>query len=114
MSCPDCVKGYVHTGTPTGTEIKVGGVAAYAVGTEDAARVIIIGADIFGWKFVNTRLLADEYAARGFRVIVPDLFNGAYAARAPSPPLRSDLRSRLVCAVQARSSPSGLLSRTTP
>ena len=83
MSCPDCVKGYVHTGTPTGTEIKVGGVDAYAVGPEDAARVIIIGADIFGWKFVNTRLLADEYASKGFRVFIPDLFSGTSSESFP-------------------------------
>ena len=58
--------------------------------------------------------LTDEYAARGFRVIVPDLFNGAYAARALSSPLRSDIRPRFAHVMQARSSPSGPLSRTIP
>ncbi|KAI0699932.1 alpha/beta-hydrolase [Cerioporus squamosus] len=76
MSCPDCVTGYVHTDTPKGTEIKVANINAYATGDEASKRIIVIGADIFGWKFVNTRLLADEYAAKGFRVIVPDFFNG--------------------------------------
>ncbi|KAI0647818.1 alpha/beta-hydrolase [Trametes meyenii] len=76
MSCPECVTGTLHNGTPTGTETKVGGVDAYVVGPEDAKRVILVGADIFGWKFVNTRLLADEYAAHGFRVVIPDFFNG--------------------------------------
>ena len=77
MSCPECVKGSVHTGTPKGTEIKVGDVDAYSTGPEDALRIIVVGHDIFGWKFVNTRLLADEYAGHGFRVLVPDLFKGA-------------------------------------
>ncbi|KAI0357503.1 alpha/beta-hydrolase [Trametes cingulata] len=76
MSCPECVTGALHTGTPKGTERKIGGVDAYVVGDEASKRIIVIGTDVFGWKFVNTRLLADEYAARGFRVVVPDLFGG--------------------------------------
>ena len=86
MSCPECVKGSGHTGTPKGTEIKVGDVDAYATGPEDALRIIVVGHDIFGWKFVNTRLLADEYAGHGFRVLVPDLFKGAwFKSRASTP-----------------------------
>ena len=78
MSCPDCVHGALHTGTPAGSETTVGGVRAYATGPADAARVLVVGTDVFGWRFANTRLLADEYAARGgFRVVVPDLFDGA-------------------------------------
>ncbi|KAI0373680.1 alpha/beta-hydrolase [Pilatotrama ljubarskyi] len=76
MSCPECVSGALHSGTPRGTETKVGGIDAYVVGDEASKRIIVIGTDVFGWKFVNTRLLADEYAARGFRVVVPDLFGG--------------------------------------
>ena len=77
MTCPNCVTGTIHSGTPKGTEIKIAGFNAYATGDESSNRVIFIGVDIFGWKFVNTRLLADEYASHGFRVIMPDLFNGA-------------------------------------
>ncbi|KAH9889937.1 alpha/beta-hydrolase [Cubamyces lactineus] len=75
MSCTECVTGALHSGTPKGTETKVGGVDAYVVGDEHSTRVIVIGCDIFGWRFVNMRLLADEYAAHGFRVVVPDLFS---------------------------------------
>ena len=78
MSCPDCVSGSVHGGTPQGTETNLGDISAYVVGDEGAARIIVIGVDVFGWRFVNTRLLADEYAAHGFRVVVPDLFSGAF------------------------------------
>ncbi|KAI0712480.1 alpha/beta-hydrolase [Earliella scabrosa] len=76
MSCPNCVSGTIHHGTPKGAEVIVGGFNAYAVGDENSDRIIVIGVDIFGWKFVNTRLLADEYASHGFRVVIPDLFNG--------------------------------------
>ena len=71
MSCPECVTGSVHQDTPTGTEVKLGGLDAYAVGPKDSKRIIVIGVDVFGWKFVNTRLLADEYASKGFRVFIP-------------------------------------------
>ncbi|KIY51747.1 hypothetical protein FISHEDRAFT_36517, partial [Fistulina hepatica ATCC 64428] len=38
---------------------------------------IIIATDFFGWKFKNSRLLADKYASHGYRVYVPDIFNGS-------------------------------------
>ncbi|CAK5268433.1 unnamed protein product [Mycena citricolor] len=75
MSCPECITGVVHEGTPTGTETTIGGLSAYTVG-ESTTQIIVVGVDVFGWKFNNTRLLADEYAAHGFRVVIPDLFNG--------------------------------------
>lgn len=31
---------------------------------------------VFGWKFQNTRLLADTYASAGFYVYIPDLHSG--------------------------------------
>ncbi|KAI0826828.1 Alpha/Beta hydrolase protein [Trametes gibbosa] len=76
MACPECVTGTLHSGTPVGAETKVGGIDAYVVGDASSPRIIVLGVDVFGWRFANTRLLADEYAARGFRVVVPDLFGG--------------------------------------
>ncbi|GBE83069.1 Protein AIM2 [Sparassis crispa] len=76
MACVECVSGSLHSGTPIGQEISLEGISAYAVGDESSKRIIVFGTDIFGWKFNNTRLLADEYASRGFRVLIPDLFDG--------------------------------------
>ncbi|KAH9948883.1 dienelactone hydrolase [Amylocystis lapponica] len=76
MACADCVSGSLHAGTPVGQEITIAGLSTYAVGDETSKRIVVFGVDIFGWKFNNTRLLADEYATRGFRVLVPDLFDG--------------------------------------
>ncbi|OSX59650.1 hypothetical protein POSPLADRAFT_1075258 [Postia placenta MAD-698-R-SB12] len=76
MACADCVSGNIHTGTPVGEEVTLAGLSTYATGDASSNRIVIFGIDIFGWRFVNTRLLADEYAKRGFRVYIPDLFDG--------------------------------------
>ena len=78
MACADCVTGFIHEGTPVGKEITLAGLQVYATGDEASDRVIVYGVDIFGWRFVNSRLLADEYASRGFRVLIPDLFSGEF------------------------------------
>ncbi|KAJ7773264.1 alpha/beta-hydrolase [Mycena metata] len=76
MSCADCVTGVVQQGSPSGTEVNIAGLPTYSVGDSPSSQIIVVGADVFGWRFNNNRLLADEYAARGFRVLLPDLFNG--------------------------------------
>ncbi|KAK7033096.1 protein AIM2 [Favolaschia claudopus] len=76
MACTECLTGVIQKGTPIGKEEQVAGLSTYTVGAADSTQIVIIGTDIFGWKFVNTRLLADEYASHGFRVLVPDLFDG--------------------------------------
>ncbi|KAJ6513289.1 dienelactone hydrolase [Mycena sanguinolenta] len=76
MACTECVTGVIQQGSPIGEEDKIAGLSSYTTGDIDSTRIVVVGTDIFGWKFVNTRLLADEYASQGFRVIVPDLFDG--------------------------------------
>ena len=36
----------------------------------------LLPADIHGWKFRNTRLIADAFAAEGYLTILPDFFHG--------------------------------------
>ncbi|RMZ77712.1 hypothetical protein DV738_g4239, partial [Chaetothyriales sp. CBS 135597] len=72
MACPDCFSGFERTDAkPAGTETTVFGVPTYGI--------IVIIADLFGWQFVNNRLLADTYAAAGYRVYVPDFMAGRAA-----------------------------------
>ncbi|KAH9840287.1 dienelactone hydrolase [Rhodofomes roseus] len=76
MACAECTSGSIHTGTPVGKEITLGGLQSYVTGDETSQRIIVFGTDIFGWRLPNARILADEYAAKNFWVVVPDLFGG--------------------------------------
>jgi len=73
-----CVSGHLHTGTPLGTIEKIGGLDTYVTKPEGGskARTLILLSDVFGWNFVNVRLLADEFAKAGFYVVVPDVLQG--------------------------------------
>jgi dienelactone hydrolase len=73
-----CLSGSIHNGTPTGKEDKIGGLDVYISLPESGQRSksVVILTDIFGWKFPNVRLLADNYAKAGFAVYIPDLHQG--------------------------------------
>ncbi|KAM7185440.1 protein AIM2 [Naviculisporaceae sp. PSN 640] len=80
MSCPDCFQGSVHEDKPKGEVIKLHGLDTYvarpASGNTPKALIVIIP-DAFGIDFVNNRLLADHYAAKGdFLVYLPDFMLG--------------------------------------
>lgn len=90
MSCPACFSGTIHDGTPAGTETVLHGLPTYIAspapseGMEVKAAVVIVS-DALGWKFTNTRCLADAMAAEGgggggggggWRVYVPDFMDG--------------------------------------
>ncbi|KAF2084629.1 alpha/beta-hydrolase [Saccharata proteae CBS 121410] len=75
-----CATGEIHTGTPTGRVENVHGLDCYIASPDEGIRpigVVSILPDIFGWESVNTRILADSYAARGpFLVYLPELQSG--------------------------------------
>jgi len=76
---PECCRtAFVMTGEPTGTEITIGGIATYVARPEQKTKnAVLFLTDIFGWKFVNNRLIADQFAKQGgFNVFVPDFFQG--------------------------------------
>jgi hypothetical protein len=83
MSCPACFSGHAHDGQPLGRVETINGRATYVAdhkqGGSGAQGTIILIPDAFGWEFVNNRLLADHYAAKGnFRVLLPDFMDGSY------------------------------------
>ncbi|KAK0729606.1 dienelactone hydrolase [Lasiosphaeris hirsuta] len=77
-----CATGHEHGGTPTGTLNRLPGtnVSAYlAVPPPDAPphpkTAILFLPDILGlWQ--NNKLLADGFAAAGYLVLLPDIYNG--------------------------------------
>lgn len=73
-----CLSGSVHSGTPKGREDTIGGLDVYVAEPESksTAKSIIFIVDIFGWKFKNVRLLADNYAKAGFYCYIPDVHQG--------------------------------------
>lgn len=73
-----CTTGFKHEGTAEGKIEKIGGYNAYVSYPENKSteNAILILTDIFGHEFINSQLIADQYAANGYFVVVPDLFNG--------------------------------------
>ncbi|KIJ62730.1 hypothetical protein HYDPIDRAFT_30319 [Hydnomerulius pinastri MD-312] len=84
MSCPDCNRGSILEGTPTGSVAPVNGVNAYfASGASSQVEstskdfAVVLLTDAFGLALVNNKLLADKIAKDlACDVWVPDLFNG--------------------------------------
>lgn len=60
-------------GDPVGFETSLAGNKSYVVGNSKSAAILIVH-DIFGWKFPNSRLIADFYAQEAnTTVYLPDL-----------------------------------------
>ncbi|OBT71583.1 hypothetical protein VF21_09293 [Pseudogymnoascus sp. 05NY08] len=72
-----CAKGTIHEGTTTGTMEKIGDIDAYFArpANNSTEKAVIIFGDIFG-IYQNIKLVADNFAARGFLAIVPDMLDG--------------------------------------
>ncbi|QEU58886.1 Aim2 [Kluyveromyces lactis] len=78
-----CAQGFYHEGTPAGTTTELYGFETYVAGPESLKNehVLVIVTDIYGIKVNNVLLIADQLAAAGFRVYVPDfLFNDEVVA----------------------------------
>ncbi|KAK9453688.1 dienelactone hydrolase [Dipodascopsis uninucleata] len=73
---PCCIQGVKHEGPVSGEIIDYHGISTYVSGDKTSKKIILLIADIFGATLSNTQLIADDFAAKGYYVIVPDLFNG--------------------------------------
>jgi len=73
--CEHCIQGVRHKGEPEGQIEIIGGVKCY-VGTPTVDypkdKVVLFLADVFGIEFINNRLLVDDFARNGFKVVAPD------------------------------------------
>ncbi|KAL2819220.1 Alpha/Beta hydrolase protein [Aspergillus granulosus] len=75
---PCCFHGVKHNGDPTGDFITIDDVEVYIKIPEGrpVEKGIILVTDILGHRFNNVQLIADQFAANGYLVLVPDLFYG--------------------------------------
>lgn len=73
-----CISGSIHSGEPKGREDTIGGHPTYVTEPEDksTSKSIVFIVDVFGYKFKNVRLLADNYAKAGFTCYIPDVHEG--------------------------------------
>jgi hypothetical protein len=68
-----CISGFQWDGTPTGVESMLANNKAYVVGSNPDIAILVVS-DLFGWTFVNERLLSDHYAKEAdATVYLPDL-----------------------------------------
>ncbi|KAF2274650.1 alpha/beta-hydrolase [Westerdykella ornata] len=76
-----CAVGVKHEGTAVGEVKTIADVRAYFSYPKDKSthNAILIITDILGMDFINVQLIADQFAANGYFVVAPDLFNGAPA-----------------------------------
>jgi len=73
-----CVEGVKHEGEATGTFKNIGDIDTYFAHppSKDTTKAIIIFPDVIGHRFVNAQLIADQFAANGYLVAMPDIFHG--------------------------------------
>ncbi|EME85215.1 uncharacterized protein MYCFIDRAFT_61202 [Pseudocercospora fijiensis CIRAD86] len=70
-----CTIGVKHEGEAKGKLETIGDISTYIVGPKSSTAILIL-TDVIGHKFLNAQLIADQFAANGYYVIMPDLFEG--------------------------------------
>ncbi|KAI9685846.1 MAG: hypothetical protein M1822_004124 [Bathelium mastoideum] len=73
-----CTIGVKHEGEAQGELKTIGNVSTYFSYPKDksTANAILLLTDVIGHKFINAQLIADQFAANGYFVVMPDLFEG--------------------------------------
>ncbi|KAF2101625.1 dienelactone hydrolase family protein [Rhizodiscina lignyota] len=73
-----CTIGVKHEGEAVGEMGKIGDFETYFSYPEDKSttNAILLVTDVLGHGFINAQLIADQFAANGYFVVMPDLFYG--------------------------------------
>lgn len=71
-----CTNKVDHDGTPKGHYKELFGLDTYQIGEQNGTdKVIVIITDVYGYKLNGVLLIADEFAANGYHVLIPDILN---------------------------------------
>lgn len=69
MSCPNCFKGAVLEGQPTGVILDAQDGAYFAAGNGDTKRAIVLLTDVFGLPFVVFEVIFGRIAHRSLIIL---------------------------------------------
>jgi len=79
MSCADCFKTVPHAGTPVGRSETIAGVDTYIsepTATTGQKKILLYFADVFSPFYINSQLIQDWFASKGYTVLGVDYFFG--------------------------------------
>ncbi|KAF7508348.1 hypothetical protein GJ744_009339 [Endocarpon pusillum] len=73
-----CYHGVKHEGEAVGQMGKIGDVETYFSypSNKSTEKAILLLPDVIGHGFINAQLIADQFAANGYFVVMPDTYNG--------------------------------------
>ncbi|TKA80717.1 hypothetical protein B0A49_01120 [Cryomyces minteri] len=73
-----CTVGVKHEGESKGEIKNIGDTPTYFSYPDNKStqNAILILTDVIGYEFINAQLIADQFAANGYFVVMPDLFHG--------------------------------------
>ncbi|KAJ6072864.1 hypothetical protein N7467_010949 [Penicillium canescens] len=73
-----CTIGSLRNGEAKGEIKNVGNISTYFAYPENKStkNAILILTDVMGHRLINAQLIADQFASKGYFVMMPDLFNG--------------------------------------
>lgn len=71
-----CTIGVTHSGAATGEIKNIGEISTYFAypSSKQTKTAILLLTDVIGHEFNNAQLIADQFAANGYFVVMPDLF----------------------------------------
>lgn len=76
-----CLQTTDHSGESVGKYLDIYGLTTYASGDKSSKRLLVLGADIYGYLYINNRLIADQFAHAGYYVLLPDLLKNDFAIK---------------------------------